>query len=171
MILFVDTGSCPTGWSELSQSGNYVLLTVSGNADAGTSGGSNNYTPAGTNSTASFTPIGTVAAPVFTGSVLATHVHELPFQIPSTTTTRQLAAATFGTGTSRAATAVSTTGTANTTSAAVALSQAISAGTPAGTNSAPTFTGNSGTVPAEAWTGNQATIQPTFLKLIGCKKT
>lgn len=69
----------------------------------------------------------------FSGSALATHAHELPFQIPSTTTTRQVAAAMFGTGTSRAATAVSATGTANTTSAAVALSQAISAGTPAGT--------------------------------------
>jgi hypothetical protein len=88
------------------------------------------------------TPAGTCSAPTFTGSALAAHAHELPIQIPSTTTTRQLAAATFGTGTSRAATAVSATGTANTTSAAVALSQAVSAGTPAGTVSAPTFTGS-----------------------------
>jgi len=69
----------------------------------------------------------------FSGNALGTHAHELPFQIPTTTTTRQIAAATFGTGTSRAATAVSATGTANTTSAAVALSQAVTAGTPAGT--------------------------------------
>lgn len=73
---------------------------------------------------------GSVSAPVFTGSALAAHSHELPFQIPSTTTTRQLAAATFGSGTSRAATAVSAAGTANTTSAAVALSESKTAGTP-----------------------------------------
>lgn len=93
--------------------------------------------------THSVTAAGTNSAPTFTGSALATHTHELPFQIPSTTTTRQIASATFGTGTSRAATAVSANGTANTTSAAVALSEAKSAGTPAGTVSAPTFTGSS----------------------------
>lgn len=87
------------------------------------------------------TPAGTVTAPVFTGNALATHAHELPFQIASTTIFRQIAAATFGSGTSRAATATQTH-TANTTSAAVALSQAVTAGTPAGTNSAPTFTGS-----------------------------
>lgn len=63
-------------------------------------------------------------------SALAAHSHELPWQIPSTTTIRQIAVATFGTGTSRAATAVSAAGTANTTSAAVALSESKSAGTP-----------------------------------------
>jgi len=63
-------------------------------------------------------------------AALGTHAHELPWQIPSTTTIRQIAVGTFGTGTSRAATAVSAAGTANTTSAAVALSQAVSAGTP-----------------------------------------
>lgn len=88
------------------------------------------------------TPAGTNSAPTFTGSALGTHSHELPFQVPTTTTTRQIAVATFGTGTSRAATAVSATGTANTTSAAVALTQAVTAGTPAGTVTAPTFTGS-----------------------------
>lgn len=63
-------------------------------------------------------------------AALAAHAHELPYQIPSTTTIRQIAVATFGTGTSRAATAVSAAGTGNTTSAAVALSESKSAGTP-----------------------------------------
>lgn len=71
-------------------------------------------------------------AATFTGNALGTHAHELPFQLPSTTSIRQTAVGTFGTGTSRAATATITT-TANTTSAAVALSQAVTAGTPAGT--------------------------------------
>lgn len=111
------------------------------------------------------TPAGTNSVPTFTGSPLATHAHELPFQIPTTTTTRQIAAATFGSGTSRAATAVSAAGTGNTTSAAVALSEAKSAGTPAGTVTAPVFTGSalgthqhsvtpSGTVSAPAFTGS-----------------
>lgn len=98
---------------------------------------------------ATYTPAGSVAAPIFTGSALAAHAHELPYQIPSTTTIRQIAVATFGTGTSRAATAVSAAGTANTTSAAVALSEAKSAGTPAGTNSAPGFTGTQASIATE----------------------
>lgn len=142
-------------------------------------------TPAGTNATGTVTPLGTIAWPAgvplftgnalaththtFTGSALATHAHELPWQIPSTTTIRQIAVATFGTGTSRAATAVSAAGTANTTSAAVALSQAVTAGTPAGTNAAitagtpagtiawpagvPTFGGSSSVTSAEVFTG------------------
>jgi len=113
------------------------------------------------------TPSGTIAwpaaVPTFAGQALATHAHELPFQIPSTTTTRQLAAATFGSGTSRAATAVSTTGTANTTSAAVALSQAVSGGTPTGTVAWPT----GGNVPTLS--GASADNRPAFTRVIFCK--
>lgn len=144
----------------------------------------NSYTPAGTTSgTAVSAHTGANVTSVFTGTALATHAHELPFQIPSTTTTRQLAVATFGTGTARAATAVSANGTANTTSAAVALSQAISAGTPAGTiantvtqaanhtATNPTFAGTpatlTGTISAPSFTGGQVTptgsvAAPTF---------
>lgn len=126
--------------------------------------------PAGvpTNGTVSFTPSGTIAWPVgvptFTGAALGTHAHELPWQIATTTTIRQIAVATFGTGTSRAATAVSASGTANTTSAAVALSQAVSAGTPTGTVAwpagVPTLTGSSGTVPAQtiSWPAGVPTL-------------
>jgi hypothetical protein len=131
--------------------------------------------------------------PTFTGSALATHAHELPFQIPTTTTIRQIAVATFGTGTSRAATAVTAAGTANTTSAAVALSQAVSAGTPAGSVTAPTFTGNAlgthshtltpagtnstvnftpvGTINSQGFTGTQFDNRSAFVKVVGCKKT
>lgn len=146
-------------------------------------------TATGTNATGTVTATGTINTPViswpagvptqsgttaiFTGSALATHAHELPWQIPSTTTIRQIAIATFGTGTSRTATAVSAAGTANTTSAAVALSEAKSAGTPAGTNAVTdgaiawpagvptstslTFTGSSATTSAQTFTGSAAT--------------
>jgi hypothetical protein len=134
-------------------------------------------TPAGTNGTGTVTATGTIAWPAgvpthsgtaatFAGNALATHAHELPWQIPSTTTIRQIAVATFGTGTSRAATAVSAAGTANTTAAAVALSQGVSAGTPAGSVTisnqgavawpagVPVFSGSSATTTAEIFTGN-----------------
>jgi len=87
------------------------------------------------------TPAGSVSAPTFTGTALATHSHELPFQLVSATSVRQIASSTFGTGTSRAAVG-GWAPTASTTSAAVAKDQALTAGTPAGTNSAPTFTGS-----------------------------
>ncbi len=178
--------------------------------------GSKTATPAGTNSTPTFTgssaqstssvsagtPAGTVAAPTFTGSnaqstslvsagtpagSVSSHAHELPIQLSSTTANRQIAAATFGTGTSRAATGASAAGSANTTSAAVALSQAVAPTftgsalathshtlTPAGTNSAPAFTGSAlathahtltpaGTVSAPTFTGaSQSNMQPSF---------
>lgn len=86
------------------------------------------------------TPAGTVSQPTFAGNALANHAHELPMQLVSGTSSRNLPAATFGTGTSRTAQGQFTT-TSNTTLAAVALSQAVSAGTPSGTVSQPTFSG------------------------------
>jgi hypothetical protein len=146
----------PTGTvSQPTFSGTAAIATSA--VSAGTPAGANAW-PANppTIGSVNFTPAGTLAwpagVPTFTGAPLAAHAHELPFQIPSTTTTRQIAAATFGGGTSRAATAVSTTGTANTTSAAVALSESKSAGTPSGTVAwpagVPTFAGTQGAVPA-----------------------
>jgi len=109
------TTTCPSGFSEVAQAnGRMPLGTLAANGNAGTTGGADNVTP------------------VFTGTPLATHAHELPFQISSTTQIRQIAVAAFGTGSSRPATAQQTH-TANTTNAAVALSQAVGAGTPAGT--------------------------------------
>lgn len=190
-IIFIDTGTCPTGYSEVSAfNGKTIIGTLAANGNVGTTGGSDTITPAGTvaapvftgssantNAVSAGTPAGTNSAPTltgtawtppaiawpagvpthsgtaatFAGNALGTHAHELPWQMPTTTTIRQIAVATFGTGTSRAATAVSAAGTANTTSAAVALSQAVSAGTPAGTI---TIT-NQGTV---AWPAGVPTI-------------
>lgn len=125
------SGTCPQGSTEnTSLDGKTLVGTTVANGNVGTSAGSDTITPSGT-----------IGALTFTGSALATHQHELPWQIATTTTIRQIAVATYGTGTSRAATAVSAAGTGNTTSAAVALSEAKSAGTPAGTINTPTFTG------------------------------
>ena len=217
VIVLILTGTCPTGFTEVAAlSGKTIIGTVAANGDVGTTGGSDTITPAGSVSAPTFTgnavssslvsggtPAGTIAWPAgvpthsgttatFSGNALGTHAHELPWQIPTTTTIRQIAVATFGTGTSRAATAVSAAGTANTTSAAVALSQAVSAGTPAGTVNitsqgtiawpagVPTFTGSglathqhsttaTGTNSAPTFTGTQFDNRSAFIKAIFCQ--
>ena len=221
----IDSGTCPTGYTEnTALSGKALIGTIAANGDVGTTGGSDTITPAGTTAAISAgTPAGTNSAPTFTGTAwsapaiawpagvpthtgtaatftgtaLGTHAHELPWQIPTTTTIRQIAVATFGTGTSRAATAVSAAGTANTTSAAVALSQAVSAGTPAGTVtitsqgtiawpagvptigaytpagsiSAPVFTGTALGTHTHTFTGTPFDNRSAFVRMIVCKKT
>lgn len=223
-ILLIDSGACPAGYSEVAGIANRMLMgTTTAAGNVGTTGGSDSITPTFTGTAWSAPAIswpagvpthaGTAASftgtawtppalswpanpPTFTGNALATHAHELPWQIPTTTTIRQIAVATFGTGTSRAATAVSAAGVANTTSAAVALSQAVSAGTPAGTIAYPanvptiaSYTpagsvtiSNQGAV---AWPAGVPTIgaytpagsisavdtRSAFLRMIACKKT
>lgn len=202
-IVMVDTGTCPAGTSEVASLADRTLLgTLAVAANVGTTGGVDAVTPAGSVSQPSltmnsYTPQGTTAGAAvsahtganvtstFTGSALGTHAHELPYQIATTTTTRQIAAATFGTGTARAATAVSTAGTANTTSAAVALSQAVSGGTPAGTIAntvtqpaahtvtQATFTGTAatltGTVSVPTFTGTAFDNRSAFARVIFCR--
>lgn len=195
-ILIIESGSCPTGYAEsITLNGKFPVGTIASNADITTTGGNNNIIPTGTNSALTFTgssattnavtggtPSGIISTPTFTGNALANHAHELPYQIPTPTTIRQIAVATFGTGTSRAATAVSAAGTANTTSAAVALSQSVSAGTPSGTISTPIFTGSAlathshtltatGTINTPTFTGNLFDNRPEFVRVIFCKKS
>ncbi len=201
MITFISSGTCPVGYSEVSSTGSYVLFTSSGNGDAGTTGGSNSYTPAGSNGTVSFTPAGTNSAPAFTGTP-----GTVPAQVftGASDTTSAVSAGTPG-GTNGTATVATVTGSkAGTSAGAFSTIGGVSPGssftvpaetftgsalaththtvtptgtngtasfTPAGTVAAPTFTGNSGTVSAQTFSGTPATIQPTFVKLIGCKKT
>lgn len=198
-IGMVSSGTCPTGTSEVAAlNGKTLQGTLAANGDVGTTFGSDTITPAGTNSAPSFTgnawsapaiawpagvPTHSGITATFSGNALGTHAHELPWQIPTTTTIRQIAVGTFGTGTSRAATAVSAAGTANTTSAAVALSQAVSGGTPAGTVNitsqgtvawpagVPTIGAYTptGTVGAPTFTGTQFDNRSAGLKVIFCK--
>ncbi|MES2347835.1 MAG: hypothetical protein V4641_09740 [Pseudomonadota bacterium] len=84
-----------------------------------------------------YTPVGTVAAPTFTGSPLATHTHDLFLKngavVDGTTTTVNAGANLLGANTGGDLTV--TGGGAN---GGIVLA---SGGTPAGTNSAPAFTG------------------------------
>lgn len=184
-ILLMASGVCPATYvEEATLDGRTPIGTLTANGDLGATGGSDTLTPAGTinaqtftGTLASLTHTGANVTSTFTGSAMGTHAHELPWQLASTTTIRQIAAATFGTGTSRAATAVSAAGTANTTSAAVALSQAVSAGTPAGTvantvtqASAHSYTPQ-GTVTAASFTGASAENRSAFAKVLFCRKS
>ena len=142
-VFLSTTSANPTarlGYGTWVQIANGQFLIGQGSAPfdvAGNTGGS-----------ATATPAGTVSAPTFTGSALATHAHELPFKKASGATGQlsMVPQSTFGSGTSRASESISAAPTSSTTSSAVALSEAKSAGTPAGTVSAPTFTGQSGSV-------------------------
>lgn len=101
--------------------------------------------------TAGFTPAGSVAAPVFTGSALAVHGHVLHL---NNADVADSAGARVNAGTNllgaNTGSDISVAAVADTTGVGGIVS--ISAGTPAGTNSAPAFTGTAraATAPAEA---------------------
>lgn len=84
---------------------------------------------------ATFTPAGTVAAPVFTGTPLAAHSHKLRFQTPAAANAVTAAANALRTP----AAAFSVNGVPDETGEGGVVD--ITGGTPAGTNSAPAFTG------------------------------
>lgn len=65
-ILMVDSGTCPTGFTEHAALGasRFAMGTTNAAGDVGNTGGANTFTPAGTNS-----------APTFTGNALGTHSH------------------------------------------------------------------------------------------------
>jgi hypothetical protein len=139
LVMFVDgtISACPTGYTQVSSSGNYVLLTTAANADAGTTGGSNSYTPAGT-----------VAAPTFTGTSNQTTsavsagtpagTNGTTAFTPSGTVAWPVGVPTFAgsAGTVPAETFTGSPGTvpAQTFTGSSATTSAVSAGTPAGTN-------------------------------------
>lgn len=87
MITMILSGACPVGFTEaVGLSGFGVIGTTTLAGNVGTTGGSDNITPAGTVAAPTFTGsalgthshgVGTLAAssPTFTGSVLGTHLH------------------------------------------------------------------------------------------------
>jgi len=125
----------PVGWALCDGTlgtpnllGKFVRGVDSTTRDPGTTGGADAITPAGTNST-----------PTFTGSALAGHQHQVPWHIPGGIACRSTAS--FGTGGSVAGVQAPSSSNSDTTSAGRQKTDSISAGTPAGTVSRPTFTG------------------------------
>jgi hypothetical protein len=78
VIVFMDSGSCPSGFTEDDAlAGAYLLGTKAANGDVGTTGGSNSYTPSGTVSQPTlamnaYTPAGSVAWPSSTPAFAGT---------------------------------------------------------------------------------------------------
>jgi len=94
-----------------------------------------------------YTPAGTVAAPVFTGSALGAHTHDLKIiggQAAAGTDAVSAKTLTLG---KEAATDITIAGA---NSATLGGNVAASAGTPAGTNSAPVFTGSAASLTGTA---------------------
>lgn len=127
----------------------------------GTVGASSAGTPAGSVSAPLlmmdlYTPSGACSTPNFTGSALATHQHELPFQLTGSSL-HTIPVLSFGSGSSWMSDGMIAE-ISNSTFAAVALCGAASGGTPSGTVSAPVFTGTgrtpTGTATAPAFTGS-----------------
>lgn len=117
-ILLIDTGSCPTGFTEVSGlSGKFLLGTLAAAGDVGTTGGYDAITSSGTNS-----------APSFTGS--------------SASTSSDSAGTPAGTN---SAVNFSPAGTNSTVNFTPAGTNSTVPFTPAGTNSAPAFTGTPST--------------------------
>jgi hypothetical protein len=147
--------------------------TLNALAHSGTAVTAHSYTPAGTNAAPAFTgtawtppaiawPAG---VPTFAGSALATHQHEIPFQLAGSTTARSLGAI-YGSGASYNSTGAYT-GAASVVNQPAVLTQAISGGTPAGTVAWPAgvptigaFT-PAGTVAAPVFTGTLASLTHT----------
>jgi hypothetical protein len=187
-ILFISSGSCPSGYTELSAaSGRMIRATVVASGNVGTTSGADSVTPtftggnnststdsagtpSGTNSTVSFTPSGTNAA-ISAGTPAGTN--------GATATTGNCAATNLAIGTG-AATACKAT------APNLVVTAPTFTGSALGTHSH-TFTGSSGTVPAETFTGSALgthghTVTPTgtisavdtraaLYYMIPCKKT
>ena len=160
-IMFIKTGTCPTGWTQESGFiGLYILATTAAAGDVGTTGGSTSYTPAGSSAAPTVNSL-TAAAQTFTGASTT---------VPAETVNALTAAAQVFTGASTtvpAETVNSLTAAAQVFTGSSVTSGATSAGTPvgtvangviawplgvptiaAGTFTQPTFTGNAGTTGA-----------------------
>ena len=127
-------GPCPAGFAESSALvGKFTLGTSTANGDVGTTGGSNSYTPAGTNGTAAFTPAGSNGTVSFTpaGSNTSGAYSEGAISWPAGVPTN--ASGAFSEG------AISWP-------AGVPTTASVSAGTPAGTNGTVTVATTSGSL-------------------------
>lgn len=159
-IMLIDSGSCPSGWSEeTGLNGKYLLGTIAANADVGGTGGSSSYTPsgsvsqpnftgtanqttsavsagtpAGTNGTVSFTPAGTNATASFTPSGSVAWPASVPTFTGSAMATHSHGAGTLADATSASTVKLFTSSSSGVSAATLSGSTAaVSAGTPAGT--------------------------------------
>lgn len=163
-ILMIASGTCPTGFAENTTLGasRFPMGTLAANGDVGGTGGSNTFTPSGTNS-----------APTFTGtpfSGVINHTHNVTVNDPGHTHLTQRyptatgASSGFTIDTSMSGTLADNTlptksGTTGVTAATNDPAGGVASITPQGAISAPNFTGSS------------ADQRPSWAKVIFCEKT
>lgn len=171
-IIMITSGTCPANYSEVTAlDGVTVIGTLSSHMDVGGTGGNNNLTPSGTNSTPLFTgtggqstssntagtPAGTVGAITMSGSTAAeaSHTHSVTAAgTNGTGTVTPLGTIAWPAGVPTNASGAFTQGAISwpagvPTNSAISMSGSTAGEaahthsvTAAGTNSAPTFTGN-----------------------------
>ena len=158
-ILLIVSGSCPSGYAEeTSLDGRLPLGTLAAHADIGSTGGSDNTTPAGTVSQPAFTGDALAGhAHTFTGDLLAAHTH--------TFTGNALSGGARKGGTTNPASIIENG------AAVTGSNSSDSAGTPAGTNSSLTAGTPSGAVSQPTFTGTQFDNRSAFVRVIFCRKT
>jgi hypothetical protein len=176
-IVFLTSGTCPAGWTEVSAlSGKTLIGTVAANGDVGTTGGSDTITPAGTTTAPTFTGSSSVtSAQTFTGSSATTSAVSAgtPAGTNGATATSGNCTATnlaIGTGALSAckATAPNLTVPAEGFTGS-ALSPHSHTLTATGTNGTGTVT-PLGTVAAPVFTGTQFDNRSSWTKVIACAK-
>lgn len=177
VVVLIVSGTCPSGFvEETSLNGKMALGTLAANADIGTTGGSDNVTPAGTVSQPTFTGNALAGhSHTFTGSALAAHGHTYSTVIAHQHTQ------TVNTGTTGAQVGygvdTSTSGSQNTglstvsTGSASGSTTSDSAGTPAGTVSSDTAGTPGGTVSQPTFTGTSFDNRSAFVRVIFCRKS
>jgi hypothetical protein len=162
-LILMSATTCPLGWTEQTAFANRVpLATTVAAGDAGSTGGSNDITPAGT-----------VSQPTFAGtssSVVLNHTHTVTVTDPGHTHVVTSQTATTGGATSyehgvldtssaeAEATEVTASGTTGISASTANPAGGAASYTPAGTVSQPTFA------------GTQFDNRSAYVKLVYCKK-
>lgn len=166
MITWIKTGSCPAGWTEeTALAGMYIKATTSAAGDVGTTGGSSSYTPAGTvaapvftgtssqvtSGTSAGTPAGTVSQPTFTGNA-----------VTSSGTSAGTPAGTNSGGAFSIVTAAMTTGSGTYVPKSLGGTTLASGTASITLSTQPTFTGSALATHTHTTTATGTVSQPTF---------
>lgn len=183
-ILFIKSGACPTGFTEDTDvDGRTILGTLDANANVGGTGGADNITPAGTNSSGAVSAHSGTAVSAHSGTAVADHashthtytdvVNHVHVQSVNSATTGGLNG--YGVDTSTNTSTASGFSTANPTGG-------VATGTTAGpsatlTHSVTQPSAHSVTQPNDhtftqpTFTGTQFDNRSAFIRLIACRKT
>ena len=164
MVAFVVSGSCPSGWTEVTALDGVMLRgTLAAHGDVGAAGGHSTITPSGTVSQASFTGASDTTSAVSAGTPAGTN-GTVSFTPEGTNGTASFTPAgtnntvSFTPAGTNAASATSGNCASTNIAAGTGSTTACKATAPNLTVTKQTFTGSSGTVPAETFTGSSGTV-------------